>query len=289
MRWRGGEESDNVEDRRGLKVPGGAKGVGIGVIVIALIAVLMGGDPSQLLGLLSGSGAGVSAGPDAGTSAPRGEDDEQTKFVKVVLNTTEEVWNDLFGKMGRTYQEPTLVLFEDMVQSACGRQASSVGPFYCPGDNQVYLDLVFFEDLSKKLGAPGDFAQAYVIAHEVGHHVQNLLGTSTEVHRARQRLSEAEANEMSVRLELQADFFAGLWAHHAHKKLNIIEDGDVEEALNAASQIGDDRLQRNARGHVTPDSFTHGTSAQRVRWFRKGLRSGNFQLGDTFSIDAEDL
>jgi hypothetical protein len=212
-------------------------------------------------------------------------DDEAKEFVSVVLKDTEDVWGDLFARMGKAYEDPTLVLFDGQVQSACGFASAAVGPFYCPGDAHVYLDTSFFAELDQRFGVPGDFAQAYVIAHEVGHHVQNLLGISERVQRLRERVSEAEANRLSVRLELQADFFAGVWAHHAQRAKQILESGDVEEALSAASAIGDDRLQRQARGTITPDSFTHGTSEQRVRWFRRGFETGDPAQGDTFGVE----
>jgi hypothetical protein len=279
MRWKGRTQSSNVEDRRGA---GGGRvilGGGLGTIVLILVFALMGGDPRQLLDqtTLTVPDAGVPAGPGAPL------DDESREFVSVVLKDTEDVWHALFAKMGRTYREPTLVLFEGQVQSACGFASAAVGPFYCPGDAQVYLDTSFFDELHQRFGAPGDFAQAYVIAHEVGHHVQGLLGIAEQVQRERATLSEVEANRLSVRLELQADFFAGVWAHHAQRTKQILESGDVEEALGAASAIGDDRLQRQVQGTITPDSFTHGTSEQRVRWFRRGLETGDLSQGDTFA------
>jgi predicted metalloprotease len=221
----------------------------------------------------------------SGGSAPpiSAEQEELADFVSVVLADTEDTWHALFQKMGGTYKEPNLVLFSDAVQSACGRAGASTGPFYCPADSKVYIDLSFYRDLRERHSAPGDFAQAYVIAHEIGHHVQNLLGTSRKVQSMRGRISQEEYNALSVRLELQADFYAGLWAHHANRSRHILEAGDVEEALGAASAIGDDRLQREARGYITPESFTHGTSEQRVRWFRRGLESGDFKQGDTFA------
>jgi uncharacterized protein len=211
------------------------------------------------------------------------QDDEAKQFVRVVLASTEDVWTDIFRQQGRQYRKPTLVLFTDQVDSACGIAGAAVGPFYCPGDEKVYIDLSFFRELETRFRAPGDFAEAYVIAHEVGHHVQQLMGTMDRVNSARGRFSEEENNELSVRLELQADFLAGVWAHYAQKK-GVVEPGDIEEALGAASAVGDDRLQRETRGHVVPDSFTHGTSEQRARWFRKGLETGDIRQGDTFSI-----
>lgn len=247
--------------------------------MILVIALLFGADPRQLLEQLPNDG------PAAGTQTSRPtnpQNDELTQFVRVVLASTEDVWTDIFRQSGRQYRKPTLQLFSDQADSACGLAGSAVGPFYCPPDEKVYLDLSFFEDLQARFRAPGDFAQAYVIAHEVGHHVQKLLGTMDKVDTARERLGEAEANQLSVRLELQADFLAGVWAHYAQQK-GILEPGDIEEALGAASAVGDDRLQRETRGHVVPDSFTHGTSEQRIRWFRKGLETGDIRQGDTFS------
>ncbi|MEP6636491.1 MAG: neutral zinc metallopeptidase [Acidobacteriota bacterium] len=279
MRWRGERQSENVEDRRGVSRGGMAIGGGLGGIVILVIALLFGADPRQLLEQLPANDP--TAGPQ--TSRPTSaQDDEQEKFVSAVLATTEDVWTDVFGKAGRQYRKPKLQLFTDQADSACGLAGAAVGPFYCPGDEKVYLDLSFFQELQQRFRAPGDFAQAYVIAHEVGHHVQNLLGTMDKVDAARSRLSEAEANQLSVRLELQADFLAGVWAFYAQKK-GIIEPGDIEEALGAASAVGDDRLQRQARGRVVPDSFTHGTSEQRARWFRKGFETGDIRQGDTFN------
>jgi predicted metalloprotease len=261
-----------------------AVGGGAGVVIIAIIAMLLGVDPRQLFD--QGAPGGGPAPPPAG-GGPPGPGDTLADFVSVVLGDTEDTWRELFRREGKTYEEPRLVLFTGAVESACGFADAAVGPFYCPADRKVYIDLAFYKDLKDRIGAPGDFAQAYVIAHEIGHHVQNLLGISDRVHAARGRVGEAEYNQLSVRLELQADFLAGVWAHHADRARQILEQGDVEEALNAASAIGDDRLQKQARGHVTPDSFTHGTSAQRVRWFRRGLQSGDMSQGDTFS--AKDL
>jgi predicted metalloprotease len=240
-----------------------------------VIALLMGVNPMALM----------QPGGQPGQQAGGPEEEQRKEFVSVVLAVSEDVWNEEFRKMGREYREPTLVLFRGQVSSACGHASAAVGPFYCPADQKMYLDLEFFEDLSRKLGAPGDFAQAYVIAHEVGHHVQNLLGISDRLHSQRGRVSKAEYNRLSVRLELQADFLAGVWAHHAHKMRNILEQGDIEEAMRAAQAIGDDRLQRQAQGYVVPDSFTHGTSEQRARWFRLGLQTGDVSRGDTFSTD----
>ena len=261
-----------------------ALGGGVGTIVIVLLFVLLGGDPSALFQ----SGALSTGGTT--TSAPRSAaEDELAEFVTVVLADTEAVWGAIFEASGQVYREPTLVLFTDQVRSACGVAGAAVGPFYCPADEQIYIDLSFYDELRRRFGAPGDFAQAYVIAHEVGHHVQNLLGVSDEVHRARQGLSPAEANRLSVRLELQADFYAGVWAHHADRMFDILEEGDLAEALNAASRIGDDRIQEQTRGRVVPDAFTHGTAAQRERWFRAGYESGDPSAGDTFSRAESEL
>jgi predicted metalloprotease len=249
-----------------------AMGGGIGSIILVVIALLMGVNPMALM--QQGAPGPVAVDP---------ADDERKEFVSVVLADTEEVWHKLFQQRGRRYEEPKLVLFRGRVESACGLASSAVGPFYCPADHKVYIDLQFFEELQRKFGAPGDFAQAYVIAHEVGHHVQNLLGTSDWVHDQRSRLSKSEYNQLSVRLELQADFFAGVWAHHAHRMRNILEEGDIEEAMRAAQAIGDDRLQRQTQGYVVPDSFTHGSSEQRARWFRRGFQTGDMEAGDTFS------
>jgi len=272
MEWKGRRQSDNVEDRRG----GGGKivGGGVGLFLVALLVIVFGGDPSGLL--------------DAAQSAPQtqtsgaGIDDEGKEFVSVVLADTEDVWNTLFKQMNRRYQEPTLVLFEQQVESACGYADAAVGPFYCPADGKVYIDLSFYGDLKNRFGAPGDFAQAYVIAHEVGHHVQNQLGISERVHRMKSRMSEEDYNKLSVRLELQADYFAGVWAHHTQRSKSVLEQGDLDEALRAAAAIGDDRLQKQAQGYVVPESFTHGTSEQRMRWFKKGWESGRIEDGDTF-------
>lgn len=279
MRWRTGRRSSNVEDRRGIPAAGKAAGGGIVVIVIALVLMFLGVDPSFLLQQQTSS-----VDPTGTTAQPRPAGEEQlVEFVKVVLADTEDTWNALYRKAGSTYREPKLVLFTGAVQSACGFAKAAMGPFYCPADQKVYIDLSFYRDLRERHNAPGDFAQAYVIAHEIGHHVQNMQGTLNKVHNAKQQLSAVEANKMQVRVELQADCFAGLWAHHAHKARHVIEEGDVTEALNAASAIGDDRLQKQARGYVTPDSFTHGSSAQRVEWFKRGLQQGTLQACDTFN------
>jgi len=277
MRWRTGRQSDNVEDRRGLRAAPTLAGGGIGTIILVLVAMYFGIDPSFLLQGGAPPGASLQQ-PVAG--AP-GQDDA-SQFVSVVLADTEDTWRDLFRQMGGTYQEPKLVLFSGAVQSACGFAQAAVGPFYCPADQKVYIDLIFYQELKTRFQAPGDFAQAYVIAHEIGHHVQNLLGISDKVESLRARAGEAEANALSVRLELQADCFAGVWAYHAHKARQILESGDIEEGLNAASAIGDDRLQMQAKGYVAPDSFTHGSSTQRVQWFKQGIASGDLRQCDTF-------
>jgi hypothetical protein len=279
MRWEGGRRSDNVEDRRGMRVPGGMAGGGIGVVVIALIAMFLGVDPRVVLQGME-QAAPV---PRQAPAGPRDPAEERLKdFVSVVLADTEDTWSEIFRAGGAQYQPPRLVLFSGAVQSACGTASSAVGPFYCPGDRKVYIDLDFYRMLAQRFGAPGDFAQAYVIAHEVGHHVQNLLGISEKVHAARQRADEARGNALSVRQELQADCMAGVWANHANRSRQILEAGDVEEGLNAAAAIGDDRLQQQGQGHVAPESFTHGSSAQRVRWFRRGLETGRLESCDTF-------
>lgn len=279
MLWKGQRQSDNVEDRRGISGGGMAIGGGLGGIVLLVIALLLGADPRQLLE----QSRGVEPSSGTTTSRPANpQEDELKQFSATVLASTEDVWTDIFRQQGKTYSKPTLVLFTDAVRSACGEAGAAVGPFYCPGDQKLYLDLSFFNDLQTRFRAPGDFAQAYVIAHEVGHHVQTLLGTMDKVDSVRGRMSEAEANQVSVRLELQADFLAGVWAHYAQQK-GILEAGDIEEALGAASAVGDDRLQREGQGYVIPDSFTHGTSEQRIRWFRKGFETGDLRQGDTFS------
>jgi predicted metalloprotease len=281
MRWRGRTGSGNIEDRRGLGRGGLAIGGGIGGLVLAALYVLMGGDPSQLPTFQDETSSSVSRNAPVDPA-----EEEKKQFVSVVLKDTEDVWQEQFRQQGQVYQVPTMVLFTEAVSSACGYAGSAMGPFYCPGDSRVYLDLSFFDDLDRRFGAPGDFAQAYVIAHEVGHHVQNLLGVSQQVDQMGGRLSERERNELSVRVELQADYFAGVWAHHAQAAKQVLEPGDLQEALNAATAIGDDRLQRETTGRVVPDSFTHGTSEQRMRWFRKGFESGDMTQGDTFSTDA---
>jgi hypothetical protein len=280
MRWKQGRRSTNVEDRRGRGVSRGVAigGGGLGLLVVVLIALLLGVDPTQLLTDVS---SGQVDSSQSSAPPPPGQD-EASDFVSVVLADTEDTWTALFADNRATYSPPRLVLFSDAVRSACGLQSAAVGPFYCPADRRVYLDLVFFDELRRRFGAPGDFAEAYVIAHEVGHHVQNLLGISDRVHAQQQRASTTEVNALSVRLELQADCFAGVWGYHAQRMRNVLEPGDLEEALTAAAAIGDDRLQRQSRGTVVPDSFTHGTSAQRVEWFRRGFDSGDPDACDTF-------
>ena len=279
MRWERGRRSDNIEDRRGMRVSTRVAGGGLGAIVLVLVAMFLGVDPRMLTQMLP-SEQNV---PPQQADPQQAQSDPLKEFIAVVLADTEDVWSDLFQRGGERYREPTLVLFSGAVQSACGMAESAVGPFYCPADQKVYIDLSFYRDLRNRFQAPGDFAQAYVIAHEVGHHVQNILGIAGQVHERRQRVSETQANALSVRLELQADCLAGVWAHHAHRSRDILEQGDVEEALNAATQIGDDRMQMRGRGYVAPDSFTHGSGEQRVRWFRQGLDSGDMRQCDTFS------
>ncbi len=280
MKWSGRRQSDNVEDRRGISGKGIAGVGGVGAIIIAVIAFFITKDPAQLLNTLQQTG-GVQQeqlSPEA-----QAHQDSLASFIGVVLADTEDVWNKLFKEMGKTYEMPKLVMFTGAVQSACGQAQSAVGPFYCSGDSKVYLDLDFLEQLQQRLGAQGDFAQAYIVAHEVGHHVQNLLGTLDEVHGMRGRMGEKEYNEMTVRLELQADFLAGVWAHHAQKMKNILDRGDIDEAVNAAGAVGDDKIQMENQGYVVPDSFTHGTSAQRVKWFKLGFTTGDINKGDTFN------
>jgi uncharacterized protein len=277
MRWAGRRGSSNVEDRRGTRFRG-AGGIGIGTIVLALVALYFGQDPSVVLQNVQPS--------QQAEQVPYEESADEAQlreFISVVLADTEETWGAIFGMNGSTYQEPTLVLFSGAVESACGFAQAAVGPFYCPADRKVYIDLSFYRDLQSRFGAPGDFAQAYVIAHEVGHHVQTLLGISERNMAARRGASESEANALSVRQELQADCFAGVWAHNANRDRQLLEPGDIEEGLNAASAIGDDRLQQQSRGYVAPESFTHGSSEQRMRWFKRGYDSGDVNVCDTFA------
>lgn len=287
MRWRGRRQSENVEDRRGVSGPA-VVGGGMGLMIMALIVALLGGNPQKFLQQAKQKQAAPAAAA-AGDAQLSAEEKERGDFAKVVFADTEDVWTDLFAKAGKRYKKPTMVLFSGKVQSACGFASAASGPFYCPADEKVYLDTSFFRQLSGQLGAPGDFAQAYVIAHEVGHHVQNELGYTDRVERVRRTQSKEAANEASVRLELQADFFAGCMLHHAQRTKNIIEPGDVEEALRAAAAIGDDRLQERSQGYVVPESFTHGTSEQRLRWFTLGLQTGDLSKGDTFELSAEAL
>ena len=302
MRWEGQRQSENVDDLRdqdgggqgfgGRGLPIGGRGMGIGTIAIALVAsYFLGINPLTVLSMLGGGGPAAVPQPQTqqparatreGAPAGPGADDVPKRFVATVLADTEDVWRELFRQAGGQYQDPRLVLFRGAVQTACGQGESAMGPFYCPADQKVYIDLGFYDTLRDRLGAPGDFAQAYVIAHEVGHHVQNLLGTSAKLDALRGRVSQARYNAMSVRLELQADCYAGVWAHHAQRTRQILEQGDIEEAMNAAAQIGDDTLQKKSQGQVVPESFTHGTSEQRMRWFKRGLDTGQIAQCDTF-------
>jgi len=293
MKWEGNRESDNVEDRRdggggggrgGLGGLIGGRGIGIGTIVIALLGGwAFGINPLTILSLLSGGGAPTAQVQQQAPAHKPPADDRMARFVSTVLADTEDVWTDVFAKGGATYQEPRLVLFRGATQTACGAGQAAMGPFYCPADRKVYIDLGFYETLKNQLGAPGEFAQAYVIAHEVGHHVQNLLGISGKMEQMRAKVSPVQYNGLSVRLELQADCFAGVWAHHAQNARQILENGDIESAMNAAAKIGDDALQKQSQGRVVPESFTHGTSAQRTRWFNNGLQNGSVKGCDTFS------
>jgi predicted metalloprotease len=275
------QESQNIEDRRGRRVSRGIAGGGIGTLVIILLALFFGIDPRMLLqGNVEETNLPQAPAPQS--QQPGGED-EMRQFVAKVLGSTERTWSEIFKAAGRTYQKPTLVLFSDAVESACGFAQAAAGPFYCGEDQKVYIDLSFYRDLRQRFQAPGDFAQAYVIAHEIGHHVQNLLGIMRKVQSLQSRSGEREANALSVRLELQADCLAGIWANYAHRERNILEEGDIEEGLNAAAQIGDDRMQKRARGYVVPEGFTHGSAQQRVQWFRRGIQSGELKQCDTFS------
>jgi uncharacterized protein len=280
MRWQLGRRSDNVEDRRGGGVSAPVIGGGIGAVVLSLIVALLGGDPSVIWQQTSNENNSPVTQPRTTNSSAQ---DQMADFVSVVLADTEDTWSEYFRQNGSSYVEPKLVLYTDAVRSACGYARSAVGPFYCQADQKVYIDLSFYRDLKNKFQAPGDFAQAYVIAHEVGHHVQNLLGISDKVRALQSQSSEAEANQLSVRLELQADCFAGVWANRAQRSRQILEEGDIEEALNAASSIGDDRLQQQSKGYIVPESFTHGSSAQRVRWFKQGIQTGDPKLCNTFA------
>ena len=284
MRWEGGRASSNVEDRRGRGVArGGGMAVGCGSIVVALIYVGLGGDPRDAVRLVE-AGQQLSQGSSQGAVTPAPGEDKLADFISVVLASTEDAWSDVFAADNKRYQPPKLVLFRGAVDSACGHTSAAVGPFYCPGDRKAYVDLSFYEDLQRRFGAPGDFAQAYVIAHEIGHHVQNLLGTSTKVHQAeRAAKTEAEANAWSVKLELQADCYAGVWAHHAERTRRWLEPGDVEEALKAAAAIGDDAIQKKAKGFTVPETWTHGSSEQRAKWLRIGMTEGRLAACDTFA------
>lgn len=282
MRWKGRKESSNVEDRRGMSPGGkGMIGGGIGTIAIVLVVLLLGGDPTSIIQNVQLDNQTTNT-----NYTESAEDKELAQFVSVVLAETENVWHAIFKEEGSTYREPKLVLFSGSVQSACGTAGASTGPFYCPGDEKLYIDLSFFEELQRRFKAPGDFAMAYVIAHEVGHHIQNLTGVMDKMNEIRSQVSKEEYNQYSIRVELQADFYAGIWAHYTEQQ-NLLESGDLEEALNAASAVGDDNIQKQAQGYVVPESFTHGTSAQRKKWFYKGFTSGDIRQGDTFA--ARDL
>lgn len=281
MRWQGRRQSTNVDDRRKISAGKMVAGGGIGAIIIYFLVMFMGGEPGSLPIDLSqiGGGSTVELTPEQ-----EAEDEKRAEFIRVVLAETEDIWNEIFRReYNQDYPEPTLVMFRDMVQSGCGTASAQSGPFYCPADKQIYLDLSFFEDMQNKFNAPGEFAMAYVLAHEVGHHIQTVLGISQKVHAERSRLSQTEYNKLSVKLELQADFLAGVWAHYTRKMKDIIEPGDIESAMNAANAIGDDRLQQQYQGRVVPDAFTHGTSQQRMYWFKKGYETGDLSQGDTFS------
>lgn len=283
MRWRGERQSDNIEDRRGISRGAKVGGIGgLGLVAIVVISMFLGVDPSALLQVAQNVQP-TSVTTEQSANPPA--NDDKRNFVSVVLAETEDVWNDIFRQAGKTYQEPKLVLFSGSVESACGMAGSAVGPFYCPADQKVYLDLVFFDELHSRFGASGDFAQAYVIAHEVGHHVQTLLGITQKVTDLQSRSSKSDRNKLSVMVELQADCLAGMWAHQAQRKRNILEAGDIEEGLNAASAVGDDRIQKRTQGYVVPDGFTHGSSAQRVSWFKRGFDQGSVRACDTFNAD----
>jgi predicted metalloprotease len=281
MLYKGRRQSSNIEDRRGMSA---RRKVGVGggivTIIIALVVMLLGGDPREVLQMMETQQPSTEQVSDY---QPTAHEQELAEFVSVTLADTEDVWQKLFENSGLTYREPTLVLFSGAAESACGFAQSATGPFYCPGDEKVYIDVNFLEELQQKLGAQGDFAVAYIVAHEVGHHVQKQLGVLEQVHNLRGQVSEAAYNAQTVKLELQADFYAGIWAHHAQKMKNILEAGDIEEAMNAAQAVGDDRIQMQSRGYVVPDSFTHGTSLQRMSWFKKGFETGNVNNGDTFN------
>jgi predicted metalloprotease len=309
MQWRGRRQSGNIEDRRGQggggfgglgrsgggRIPiglpsggGGARGGGIGIgtiVVILIVCWFLGINPLALIGGLGGSGSGIQIGPQSGSqSGQQGTPgDERGQFVATVLADTEDTWNGIFSSAGQTYEEPTLVLFTDSTSSACGFASAATGPFYCPADHKLYIDLGFYDELASRFDAPGDFAEAYVIAHEVGHHVQNLVGTLPKVNQERQRLGQQESNELSIRVELQADCYAGIWAKHS-QQIGVVEDGDIDEALNAAAAVGDDAIQKRTQGYVVPESFNHGTSAQRAKWFKQGYQTGSVGSCDTFNV-----
>lgn len=279
MRWKGRRQSENLEDRRGLSGRGVAVGGGLGALAVTIIVLLLGGNPQEVMqNLQSTQGTGQEL-----TRTLTAEEQELGEFVGVILADTEDVWEELFRQQGEQYRKPKLVLFSNSTDSACGYAQAATGPFYCSGDEKVYIDLSFFQEMQQRLGARGDFAWAYVIAHEVGHHVQTQLGVMDQVMTKMQRLNQTDANRLMVRLELQADFLAGIWAHHAQRMKNLLEEGDIEEGLNAASAVGDDRIMKQQQGHIVPDAFTHGTSAQRMRWFSLGLKTGDLSLGDTFA------
>ena len=281
MLWKGRRQSENVEDRRGITGRGVAVGGGLGALALTIIVLLLGGNPEEVMQNLQTS---QPAGQEQ-SRALTAEEKELGEFVGVILADTEDVWNQVFRQQGESYREPKLVLFTNATDSACGYAQSATGPFYCSGDEKLYIDLEFFQEMQQKLGARGDFAWAYVIAHEVGHHVQNLLGVMQQAQERMQGVSREEANRVLVRLELQADFLAGVWAHHAQRMKDFLQEGDIEEGMNAASSVGDDRIMKQQQGHVVPDAFTHGTSAQRVRWFTLGLKTGDLRQGDTFAAD----
>jgi predicted metalloprotease len=281
MLWKGRRQSENVEDRRGITGRGVAVGGGLGALALTIIVLLLGGDPKDVL-------QNLQTPPTSGQEQTRtitAEEKEMGEFVGVILADTEDVWKEVFRKEGRQYREPKLVLFTNATDSACGYAQSASGPFYCSGDEKVYIDLSFFQEMQQRLGARGDFAWAYVIVHEVGHHVQNLLGVMEKVQEKQQGLSQQAANQLLVRMELQADFLAGIWAYHAQRMKNLLEEGDIEEGMNAAAAVGDDRIMKREQGYVVPDAFTHGTSEQRARWFTLGLKTGDINQGDTFAAD----
>ena len=282
MKWTGRRQSGNVEDRRGMRPGRMAVGGGLGTIVVLIIAALFGADPRDLIKNVPQQQTQENVPVDPAQEPMR-------EFVSVVLADTEEIWGQIFAQQGATYQKPWVVLYSEAVESACGFATAASGPFYCPPDQKVYIDLTFFDELKSRFGASGDFAIAYVVAHEIGHHVQNMMGLTDQVHNMQGQVSQEEYNQMSVRLELQADFLAGVWAHHAQTRLKIIEPGDIEEAIGAAAAVGDDRIQKQTRGTVVPDAFTHGTSAQRVAWFKRGFQTGDISQGDTFNVRYDEL